>query len=72
MTRLGQMIEEDGRRIGELRGREAGINDGSDETQKRMDSLINILSTSHRTDDCLKATEDAAYQKKIMDELGIK
>ena len=29
MTRLGQMILDDGIRIGELRGREAGINEGS-------------------------------------------
>ena len=72
MTRLGQMILDDGIRIGELRGREAGINEGSEETQKRMDSLINILLTSNRTDDCLKASKDAAYRKKIMDELGIK
>ena len=70
MTRLGQM--DDGIRIGELRGREAGINEGSEETQKRMDSLINILLTSNRTDDCLKASKDAAYRKKLMDELGIK
>ena len=69
MTRLGQMILDDGIRIGELRGREAGI---SEETQKRMDSLINILLTSNRTDDCLKASKDAAYRKKLMDELGIK
>ena len=72
MTRLGQMILDDGIRIGELRGREAGINEGSEETQKRMDSLINILLTSNRTDDCLKASKDAAYRKKLMDELGIK
>ena len=39
MTRLGQMILDDGIRIGELRGREAGINEGSEETQKRMDSF---------------------------------
>ena len=72
MTRLGQMILDDGIRIGELRGREAGINEGSEETQKRMDSLINILLTSNRTDDSLKASKDAAYRKKLMDELGIK
>ena len=72
MTRLGQMILDDGIRIGELCGREAGINEGSEETQKRMDSLINILLTSNRTDDCLKASKDAAYRKKLMDELGIK
>lgn len=72
MTRLGQMILDDGIKIGELRGREAGINEGSEETQKRMDSLINILLTSNRTDDCLKASKDAAYRKKLMDELGIK
>ena len=59
MTRLGQMILDDGIRIGELRGREAGINEGrregSEENQKRMNLLINALLTTNRTDDCLKA-----------------
>ena len=55
---------DDGIRIGELRGREAGINEGSEETQKRMDSLINILLTSNRTEDCLKASKDACLSEK--------
>ena len=60
MTRLGQMILDDGIRIGELSGREAGINEGrregSEENQKQMNLLINALLTTNRTDDCLKAS----------------
>lgn len=76
MTRLGQMILDDGIRIGELRGREAGINEGrregSEENQKRMNLLINALLTTNRTDDCLKASQDAEYREKLMKELEIK
>lgn len=64
MTRLGQMIYNDG----EARGREKGI----EETQRKMDSLIKKLLTANRADDCLRASEDAAYRKKLMDELEIK
>lgn len=37
-----------------------------------MNSLINILLTSNRTEDCLRASKDADYRKKLMDELGLK
>ena len=76
MTRLGQMIMDDGIKIGEMRGeargREAGKKEGIAETQKKMNSLINILLTSNRTEDCLRASKDADYRKKLMDELGLK
>ncbi|WP_455504544.1 hypothetical protein [Blautia sp.] len=63
-TRLGQMIFSDG----EKRGREEGIA----ESQRKMDLLVNALLTANRVDDCLKATEDKEYQKKLMKEFGIK
>lgn len=63
-TRLGQMIFSDG----EKRGREEGIA----ESQRKMDSLVKALLTANRVDDCLKATEDEEYQKKLMKEFGIK
>ena len=76
MTRLGQMIMDDGIKIGEMRGeargREAGKKEGIAETQKKMNSLINILLTANRTEDCLRASKDADYRKKLMDELGLK
>ena len=76
MTRLGQMIMDDGIKIGEMRGeargREAGKKEGIAETQKKMNSLINILLTSNRTEDCLRASKDADYRKKLMDELGLR
>ena len=68
MTRLGQMIYNDG----EVRGREVGRMEGIAENQKKMDSLINMLLTANRTADCLRASEDADYRKKLMDELGIR
>lgn len=63
MTRLGQMLVDDGIKIGEVRGRE--------EAQRKMNSLINALLTANRTDDCLRATQDADYREKLMRELGI-
>lgn len=68
MTRLGQMIMDDGIRIGELRGREEGIA----ENQKKMNSLINVLLTANRVDDCLRAAKDADYRDNLMKELGIR
>ena len=64
MTRLGQMIFSDG----EVRGREEGIA----ENQKKMNSLINILLTANRVDDCLRASKDDDFREKLMKELGIK
>ena len=68
MTRLGQMIMDDGIRIGELRGREEGIA----ENQKKMNSLINVLLTANRVDDCLRAAKDDDYRDNLMKELGIR
>lgn len=68
MTRLGQMIMDDRIRIGELRGREEGIA----ENQKKMNSLINVLLTANRVDDCLRAAKDADYRDNLMKELGIR
>lgn len=68
MTRLGQMIMDDGIRIGELRGREEGIA----ENQKKMNSLINVLLTANQVDDCLRAAKDADYRDNLMKELGIR
>ena len=72
MTRLGQMIMDDGIKIGEMRGREAGRKEGIEENQKKMNSLINLLLTANRTEDCLRASKDADYRKKLMDEFGLK
>ena len=56
MTRLGQMIMSDG----EARGRE------------QVNALTRKLLSENRVDDCLKASIDKEYQKKLMKELGIK
>lgn len=72
MTRLGQMIMDDGIKIGEARGREIGRREGIEEAQKMMNSLLNVLITENRTDDCLRAARDPEYCEKLMKELGIK
>ena len=56
MTRLGQMIMDDG----EARGRE------------QVNALTRKLLSENRVDDCLKASIDKEYQKKLMKEFGIK
>ncbi len=56
MTRLGQMIFSDG----EVRGRE------------QVNILTRKLLSENRVEDCLKASQDEEYQKKLMKEFGIK
>ena len=56
MTRLGQMIEKDGR----------------EKERIALNTLNKKLLSSNRIEDCIKATEDEEYQKKLMKEFGIK
>ena len=56
MTRLGQMIEKDGR----------------EKERIALNMLNKKLLSSNRIEDCIKATEDEEYQKKLMKEFGIK
>ena len=56
MTRLGQMIEKDGR----------------EKERIALNTLNKKLLSLNRIDDCLRATEDEEYQKKLMKEFGIK
>ena len=56
MTRLGQMIEKDGR----------------EKERIALNTLNKKLLSSNRIEDCIKATEDEKYQKKLMKEFGIK
>ena len=59
MTRIGQMIFDDG----VIRGREEG--------SKAMSALTAKLLKEKRLDDLQRATEDEAYREQLMKEFGI-
>lgn len=68
MTRLGQMIYDDGLKVGEERGREEGRKEGS----ARMTALMKALLASDRMADLQLALDDPGYCEKLMEEYGIK
>ena len=68
MTRLGQMIYDDGLKVGEERGREEGRKEGS----ARMTALMKALLASDRMADLQLALDDPGYREKLMKEYGIK
>ena len=63
MTRLGQMIFEDGVQ----EGRELGLEQG----QELVNRLISRLLEEGRMDDIKRAVRDQEYQKQLFTELGI-
>ena len=64
MTRLGQMLYDDGLKAGKSEGRV----EGSD----RMASLTKKLLEAARMADLQLALDDPGYREKLMDEYGIK
>ena len=64
MTRLGQMLYDDGLKAGKSEGRI----EGSD----RMASLTKKLLEADRMADLQLALDDPGYREKLMDEYGIK
>ena len=64
MTRLGQMIYDDGLKVGEEKGREEG--------RARMIALTKTLLASGRMADLQLALDDPEYCEKLMEEYGIK
>ena len=64
MTRLGQMIYDDGLKVGEEKGREEG--------RARMIALTKKLLEAARMADLQLALDDPGYREKLMDEYGIK
>ena len=64
MTRLGQMIYDDGLKVGEEKGREEG--------RARMIALTKTLLASGRMADLQLAVDDPGYCEKLMEEYGIK
>lgn len=67
MTRLGQMIYNDGMEMGMEKGLEKGLEKGMD----RMSLLISRLLKEDRLDDLQKAVEDKKYCEQLLKEYGI-
>ena len=67
MTRIGQMIFDDG----VVRGREEGRVEGQKVTTKRMNMLTAKLLKENRLEDLQRVTEDEEFMKKLMKEFGI-
>lgn len=63
MTRLGQMLMED--------GIEKGIEKGVEQGQDRVNALNAKLAEAGRTEDIIRASIDKQYQQTLFEELGI-
>ena len=72
MTRLGQMIFDDGLKVGEERGREEGREEGRKEENARMTALIKATLASGRMADLQLALDNLEYREKLLEEYGIK
>ena len=72
MTRLGQMLLDDGIKIGMERGIELGLEQGKELGSERSYELMQRLLAAGRIDDCMRVTQDKEYRKKLMEEFGIK
>ena len=63
MTRIGQMIYDDGVEKGRAEGRQEGLD--------RMSVLTATLLKEKRLDDLQRATEDKAYCEQLLKKYGI-
>ena len=68
MTRLGQMLYDDGLKAGKSEGRKEGRKEGSD----RMAALAKVLLDANRVAGLQLAVDDSEYREKLMEEYGIK
>ena len=59
MTRIGQMLLDEGMERGMERGMEQGM------------QLTQYLLDNNRTEDLKRAVKDEAYRKKLLDELNL-
>ena len=75
MTRIGQMIFDDGvvrgREEGRIAGRVEGRNEGKKAGAERMSALTAKLLGEKRLEDLQRATEDEEFREKLMKEFGI-
>ena len=67
MTRLGQMLYDDGVKKGRDQGRELG----RDEEAKQNAALIARLLEENRLDDLKRSTEDKEFKEQLLKEFGI-
>ncbi|MCM1244658.1 MAG: hypothetical protein NC293_03330 [Roseburia sp.] len=67
---IQEMIE-DGSLEGMREGREEGRSKGWRDGIRAMNELIHCLVAEGRTEDLLLSSQDAAFQKKLMEEYGI-
>ena len=76
MTRLGQMLFDDGVKAGEEKGKSEGRREGRKEGRKegcdRMAALTKKLLEEGRLAELQLAVDDQEYREKLMDECGIK
>ena len=68
MTRLGQMLYDDGLKDGKSEGREVGRKEGSN----RMAALTKVLLENGKMAELQLAIDDQVYREKLMDEYEIK
>ena len=71
MTRIGQMIYDDGVIRGREEGRIAGRVEGQKAGAERMSALTAKLLKEKRLEDLQRATEDEEFREKLMKEFGI-
>lgn len=79
MTRLGQMIYDDGVKKGMergmergmARGRELGRELGREEEARQNAALTSRLLKENRLDDLQRSTEDKEFREQLLRELGI-
>ena len=67
MTRLGQMLYDDGVK----KGMERGMERGREEGQKQLTELMNRLIEADRLDDLKKVAKDKEFKEQLLKEFGI-
>ena len=67
MTRLGQMLYDDGVK----KGREEGRTEGREQEARRISALTAQLLKANRLEDLQRSTEDEEFREKLMKEFGI-
>ena len=67
MTRLGQMLYDDGVK----KGMERGIERGREEEARQNAALTARLLEEKRLDDLKRSTEDKEFKKQLLKEFGI-
>ena len=71
MTRLGQMLYDDGVKKGMERGRELGRELGREEEARQNAALTSRLLKERRLDDLQRSTEDKKFKEQLLKEFGI-